>query len=135
MKKQLIYLFIILISYSTSAQKVDLSYYLPQDNSYNQNIPTPESVLGFQVGEWHVSHDKLVEYMKALAAASDRISIENRGTTYEGRPLVLLTITSPKNHQNIEAIKTEHLKLSDAASSSSVSTANMPLVIYQGYTW
>ena len=124
----------LIVTYSATAQKVDLSYYLPQDNSYNQNIPTPESILGFQVGEWHVSHDKLVEYMKALANASDRISLENRGTTYEGRPLLLLTITSPKNHQNIEAIRTEHLKLSDASASSSLSTATMPLVIYQGYS-
>ena len=86
-------------------QKIDLSYYLPQDVSYNQNIPTPESVLGFQVGKWHVSHDKLAEYMKTLAAASDRISIENRGTTYEDRPLLLLTITSPENHSNIEQLR------------------------------
>jgi hypothetical protein len=134
MKKQLLYLILLIVSYSTTAQKVNLSYYLPQDNSYNQNIPTPESILGFQVGEWHVSHDKLVEYMKALANASDRISIENRGTTYEGRPLLLLTITSPKNHQNLEAIRTEHLKLSDASVSSSLSTSSMPLVIYQGYS-
>jgi hypothetical protein len=134
MKKQLLYLLMLIVTYSATAQKVDLSYYLPQDNSYDQKIPTPESILGFQVGEWHVSHDKLVEYMKALAKASDRISIENRGTTYEGRPLLLLTITSPKNHQNIEAIRTEHLKLSDASASSSLSTATMPLVMYQGYS-
>ena len=61
MKKQLLYLFMLIVTYSTTAQKVDLTYYLPQDNSYNENIPTPESILGFQVGEWHVSHDKLVE--------------------------------------------------------------------------
>ena len=55
------------------AQKVDLSYYLPKDVSYNKSIPTPVSVIGHEVGEWHITHDKLVEYMKALAASSDRI--------------------------------------------------------------
>ncbi len=134
MKRFLSLLTLCCLFFSANAQKVDLSYYLPQDTSYDKNIPTPESVLGYQVGEWHVSHDKLAEYMKALAKTSDRISIENRGTTYEGRPLLLLTITSPKNHQNLESIRSEHLKLSDASNSSSAVVENMPLVIYQGYS-
>jgi len=134
MKKILPLLIFFCFSTIIAQQKIDLTYYLPQDISYNTNIPTPESVIGFQVGDWHVSHDKLVEYMKVLAKFSDRITIENRGKTYEGRPLLLLTITSPKNHQNIESIRTEHLKLSDANISSSLNTNEMPLVIYQGYS-
>ena len=72
--------------------------------------------------------------MKTLAASSDRITIENRGKTYEDRPLLLLTITSPKNHQNIEQIRAEHLKLSDANSSGALNTSDMPLVVYQGFS-
>ncbi len=108
---------------------VDMSYYLPQDVSYNASIPTPESVLGYVPGQWHVSHDKLSEYMRTLAAASDRISIENRGKTFEGRPILLLTITSPENHGRIDAIRKEHLKLVDGGASS---TEQMPIVVYQG---
>ena len=63
-----------------------LDYYLPNDVTYNQNIPTPKSIIGHEVGEWHVTHDKLVQYMYALGDASDRITIENRGSTFEGRP-------------------------------------------------
>ncbi len=115
-------------------EKIDLKYYLPQDISYNSEIPTPESVLGFQVGKWHASHDKIAQYMYALAEASDRITIENRGKTYEDRPLLLLTITGPKNHQNLENIRAEHLKLSDVSVSSSLNIANLPAVIYQGFS-
>jgi len=109
----------------------DLSYYLPQDTSYNQNIPTPESVIGHQVGEWHITHDKLVQYMQALAKASDRISIENRGTTFEGRPLLLLTITSQKNHNNLETIRLTHM-----ASTENITEdfSTMPIVVYQGFS-
>ena len=115
-----------------SAQdKIDLSYYLPQNVNYNQNIPTPESIVGHQVGQWHITHDKLVQYMYALAAASDRITIENRGKTFEDRPVLLLTITSPKNHQNIDAIRTEHIA---ATESNSANTTNMPIVVYQGFS-
>ncbi|WP_198342083.1 M14 family metallopeptidase [Polaribacter sp. SA4-10] len=127
--KKLIVLFL-LLSISISAQKVDLSYYLPSE-VYNSSIPTPESVIGHEVGEWHITHDKLVEYMKALAKASDRISIENRGTTFEGRPLLLLTITSPENHQNLENIRNKHIEATD---NSSVDISNDPIVVYQGFS-
>ena len=57
-----------------------------------------------EVGSSHISHDRLVQYMYALAEASDRITIENRGRTFEGRPLILLTISSKKNHKNLQII-------------------------------
>lgn len=122
---------LLLVSVSLSAQQVDLSYYLPKGVTYNKNIPTPKSVIGHEIGEWHVTHDKLVMYMKALANVSDRISIETRGTTFEGRPLLLLTITSPENHQNIEAIRKQHLA---ATNNASVDVSNAPIVVYQGFS-
>ncbi len=112
--------------------QVDLSYYLPDKVQYNSAIPTPASIIGHEVGEWHVTHDKLVNYMYALDRASDRITLEVTGYTHEKRPLLLLTITSPKNHQNIEAIRTQHLQLSDPARSGSLDVKNMPAVFYLG---
>ncbi|TMM32491.1 zinc carboxypeptidase [Polaribacter aestuariivivens] len=113
-----------------NSQQIDLSYYLPNER-YNTDIPTPKEIIGHEVGEWHITHDKLVEYMKALAAASDRISIENRGTTYEGRPLLLLTITSPENHKNLNEIRTNHIA---ATNDSSIDVSNNPIVVYQGFS-
>ena len=125
------------ISFSTTifAQdyKVDLDYYLPKGVSYDPSIPTPKSVIGHEVGEWHITHDKLAEYMKALAKASNRISIENRGSTFEGRPLLLLTITSPANHSKIDQIQKEHMALVKKGSEK-LNTNNMPLVLYQGFS-
>jgi len=114
-----------------SQSQTDLSYYLPNDVEYNSNIPTPKSVIGHEVGEWHITHDKLVQYMKALSNASDRITIEDRGKTFEDRPLLLLTITSPKNHQNIDAIQSAHI---DATETNSANTENRPIVVYQGFS-
>src|SRR6185295_10999408 len=85
--------------------------------------------------EWHVTHDRLVNYMKAVAAAApDRIKLETMGFTYENRPQLLLIITSPKNHQRLEQIRQEHVKLSDPSQSSSVSIENMPIVVYIGHS-
>jgi len=112
--------------------QVDLSYYLPDGISYNPAIPTPASIIGHEVGEWHISHDRLVSYMYALDKASDRITLEVTGQTYEARPLLLLTITSPKNQQNMEVIRQQHLLLSDPGKSSSVDVKSMPAVYYLG---
>ncbi len=134
MKKIILFTFL-LLSFAGIAQdfNIDLSYYLPKDVSYNKAIPTPKSVIGHEVGEWHVTHDKLVQYMYALADASDRITIENRGATFEGRPLLLLTITAPSNHQNIENIRSQHIALTKSGSSS-MNITSMPAIVYQGFS-
>ena len=111
-----------------------MTYYLPENVTYDSNIPTPQSIIGHQVGEWHVTHDRLVNYMYALDKASDRISLEITGYTHEARPLLLLTITSPKNHQNLENIRSQHNQLTDQQKSSSLDTKNMPAVFYIGFS-
>ena len=119
------------LSFSMTAQQVALSYYLPTDVTYNQEIPTPKSIIGHEVGEWHITHDKLVTYMKALAASSDRITIEDRGKTFEDRPLLLLTITTPKNHQNIESIRENHIA---GTNNDAIDISKNPIVVYQGFS-
>lgn len=122
-----------LIMYA-GAQEFDLKYYLPNKTSYNPKIPTPKQVIGHHVGEWHVSHDRLVNYMYDLAEASDRIQIREYGQTFEARPLLVLTITSPENHKNIEAIKNKHIQLTDPAVSGQLQLDDMPAVAYMGYS-
>ncbi len=111
---------------------VDLDYYLPKDVKYNPNIPKPSEVIYFTPGNQHVSHDRLVQYMQVLADASPRIKIENRGFTYENRPLVILTITSEKNHQNLAEIKQKRNNY--IYNEASVDLNEIPVVINQGYS-
>ncbi len=130
-KALLALLFFVPVAAFTQTQ-LDLSYYLPDGVKLDPSIPTPKSVIGHEVGEWHVSHDKLVNYMYALDKASDRVTLEVTGYTYEGRPLLLLTITSPKNHQNLEQIRQQHLQLTDPSKSGSLDVKSMPGVFYLG---
>ncbi|WP_019036998.1 M14 family metallopeptidase [Psychroflexus tropicus] len=131
--RQVIVVFILSLFSFSNAQNLSLEDYLPTDVTYNQNIPKPSEVLGYVPGEWHVSHDKLVQYMTALDLASDRIKMENRGFTYEKRPLILLTVTSPENHENLANIKENHLNIvSGKVNKSELST--MPVVVNQGFS-
>src|SRR5690242_9659389 len=133
MRKLLLALCLLPIAHCISAQ--DLKYYLPDSVSYNPSIPKPKDIIYHEVGEWHVTHDRLVNYMKALAAAApDRIKLETMGFTYEGRPQVLLIITSPKNQQRLEEIRLQHIQLTDPAASASLNIDNMPIVVYIGHS-
>lgn len=125
--------FLAFATYTASAQKLPLTYYLP-DIAYDKSIPTPESFLGYQVGEWHVGHDLLVAYMKALAAASPRITYTEYARSHENRPLIHLTITSENNHSKLNEIKTQHRRLNDPAQSAGMDVSNMPVVLYQGFS-
>jgi len=111
-----------------------LDYYLPKGIKYDPKVPTPKEFLGYEVGDWHVGHDQLVYYMRAVADASERVTIKTFARTYEGRPLVLLTITSPENHKQIDKIKREHVQLTDPNKSKDLDIENMPVVLYQGYS-
>ncbi|MEM6362493.1 MAG: M14 family zinc carboxypeptidase, partial [Bacteroidota bacterium] len=129
-----IFYLIITTALSYSQNSVDLSYIIPGGVSYNQAIPTPKSVIGHEVGEWHISHDRLVNYMYAVAEASQRITIQEIGRTFETRPQLLLTITSPENQAKIDQIKKDHVGLTDPNRSASLDITNMPAVVYMGYS-
>lgn len=112
----------------------EMDYYLPQDVTYDESIPTPEQIIGMVPGEWHVRHDQLVKYMRAIAEASDRVTLTKFGKTYEDRTLLYLTVTSPENHSNIEQIRKTHVALTDPGQSANLNTDEMPIVLYMGYS-
>ena len=129
-----VFLLTVFITESVSAQGDENFSFFPADVKYDPSFPTPESILGYNVGEWHVSHDQLVYYMKEMARLSDRITIKETARTYENRPLLLLTITSPENHARIDELRAAHLSLSDPKGSSSIETNQMPVVVWLGHS-
>ena len=133
MKRTLLLFTLLVFQYGVAQELLDLNYYLPQDITYDKNIPLPKDIIGHEVGEWHITHDKLMFYMQTLAKSSDRITIENRGTTFEGRPILLLTISSPKNLRNIEKIREDHMALTEKDGGDR-SVQEMPIIVYQGFS-
>ncbi len=117
-------LFLLAPLFCLNAQ-VDLDYYLGDTSNYNQSIPTPESIIGHQIGELHVSHDKLSHYVQEVSKHSDRVKLVNRGKTYENRASWLLIITSESNQLRLEEIRKNHLELSNSKNRS-IDLTNMP---------
>ncbi len=63
------------------------------------NIPTPESVLGYQMGTARKLPDwgDIVSYYETLADASDRVEVERLGESTDGLPYIAVTVSSPDN--------------------------------------
>jgi hypothetical protein len=82
----------------------------------SSQITSPEKFFGHQMGadrkiaRW----DRLVEYYKLLEKESPgRLKVVNMGPTEMDNPFLLVIITSPANHKNLEQIRLNNLKLSD----------------------
>src|SRR4051812_45113964 len=58
--------------------------------TYDSNVPTPSSVLGFEVGSKPAMHAQIEAVVKALAAKSPRCKLFEYGKTHEGRTLYYL---------------------------------------------
>ncbi len=119
---------------STAAVAEPLEYFLPAaDADYDAAVPTPASVIGHEIGEWHITHDRLVRYMRVLSETSNRVEWRQTGRTHEGRPLLLLAISSPENLARLDEIRERHLALGDPRRDAP-SLAGMPAVVWMGYS-
>ena len=107
-------------------------YFYKDQGPFNPNIPTPEEFLGYGIGEHHTRHDLIVAYLTKLAEVSDRASIKVYGKTHEHRKLVMFTVTSPENLQNIAAIKSKHLQFVNP-NANPKNYDEVPVIIQLGY--
>ncbi|MFL9583186.1 M14 family zinc carboxypeptidase [Stenotrophomonas sp. AB1(2024)] len=109
------------------------AYFFPQGGDFDPAIPTPQQFLGYEIGSRYTRHDQLVAYFNELAKHSDKIKVEQIGTSYEGRPLLIATVTSAQNQQQLETLRRQHVTLADPAQPLSAA-GNSPVVVWLGYS-
>lgn len=81
--------------------------------TYDPHIPTPKSVLGYEIGERYTDFRNLERYIERLLSSSNRIQRIIYGTTYETRPLQALVVSSPTNLARLDEIKAANRSLTD----------------------
>jgi len=98
--------------------------------------PAPEEFLGYKLGDHFTSWDRILDYFNELAKKSDLITVQTFGHTYEGRPLVLAVITSPKNRARLDEIRNDLTSIADgsadAAKASSIAK-NDPAIVWLAF--
>jgi len=108
---------------------------VPGVDAYDDAIPTPEEVIGHEIGTRHTAPYEVVQYFEAVAAASDRVTLERHGTTYGDRPLIHAFVTSPDNHNRLDDIRAANRQLSEAPEEvTDAMLQDHPAVAYMGYS-
>jgi hypothetical protein len=72
-----------------------------------QQVPTPEAHFGFAMGtDKELAHwDDIVEYLRMIGEASDRVQVDSSGRTTLGNPFLSVTISSASNLARLDEIQ------------------------------
>jgi len=105
MKKSTTLICLLLSCFTLLANPIE--YYLPEGEMFDASIPSPEAVLGQQLGAQHLRHDQIISYLSILASSRPEAKLIDYGKTNEGRRLVLLAISSIDNIKNLDSVKND----------------------------
>ncbi|HET9013108.1 MAG TPA: M14 metallopeptidase family protein, partial [Gemmatimonadaceae bacterium] len=80
-----------------------------------ERVPAPSALLGFEVGADRKLADwpQITTYYSRLAAATPAVRVDTLGPSTDGRPFVVVTLSSPANMRNLEAIRRAQGRLAD----------------------
>ena len=67
------------------------------------------------------------------AAVPDEVKLEQYGTTYEGRPLLLAYIASPDNLRRLEDIRQNNLRLAGVLHDNVAPDEHAPVIVWLSY--
>ena len=121
------------------AQRDDSRFDFYARGPYRENVPRPQSMLRYDVGEFHTNYSQMERVIERIAqAAPDRVRITDIGETNEHRMMHLIVITAPENLQRIDQIKANVARLADprglAAQEAQRIIADTPLIAWMSYT-
>jgi hypothetical protein len=106
---------------------------------YRANVPRPQSILRFDVGDHHTTYAQMEKVIDEIAkAAPDRVKIFDIGLTNEHRMQHLVAISSPANIARLDDIRAQNARLTDPRATAqgdanSIVESN-PLIAWMAYT-
>lgn len=106
--------------------------------TFDARVPTPRSVLGYEVGERFTPHHMVLRYFERVAQASPRVVLDTLGRTFEGREYVAAIVTSERNHARLAQIRADAMRLADprggAGSGLDAMAGRLPAIVMLAYT-
>ncbi|MDX1740129.1 MAG: M14 family metallopeptidase, partial [Rhodothermales bacterium] len=118
MRRSLVFALTLLVAFASQAQpgptgEFKYPHRILPDEVYDSSVPTPASILGFEVGDRAAFPDEILEVFRAMADASPRAVLFEHGRTHEGRPVVHMAVSSEANIVQLDDIKTGLSRLAD----------------------
>ncbi len=108
------------------------------DGKYDPKISTPDSLLGFAIGERPLHHDEMIACLRLIDQQSPRVLLREHGRSYEGRSLCHLIVSAPENIARLEEIQLRIAQLADprklgAAAAREIAAAT-PAIVWMAYS-
>jgi hypothetical protein len=108
------------------------------EGAYSTNVPKPMEFLGFNLGERVATPAQISSAILKWSTASDRLKVIEYAKTHEGRPLYSVFISSPNNINDLDTIKDNIERLSDARRindrQAQIIIENIPAVAWMAYS-
>src|SRR5688500_14503057 len=131
-------LFAVALLVPLSVTSLEAQHPFAAGGSYDPAVPTPRSVLGYEVGDRFTQHHMLMRYLDRLAATSPLIRLDTVAHSVEGREVMMVIVTSEANQQRIDAIRADAARLADPRSGEGTSVdaiaGRLPVVVWLGFT-
>jgi hypothetical protein len=141
MKLHRIFIYLVLLAAGVNSllAQADEKFNFYARGPYRENVPRPQSILRFDVGDHHTTYAQMEQVIDAIAkAAPDRVKVFDIGLTPEYRMQHLVAISAPENIARLDEIKAQNARLVDPRRTS-VSEANAiaqsnPAIAWMAYT-
>jgi hypothetical protein len=108
------------------------------DGNYSTSVPKPMEFLGFNLGERVATPAQISSAILKWSTTSDRLKVIEYAKTHEGRPLYSVFISSPNNINDLDTIKDNIERLSDARRindrQAQIIIENIPAVAWMAYS-
>lgn len=119
----------------TADLRDDRSFSFYSSGPYRQQVPRPESILGYDVGSWHTQYAQQERVLLAIAqAAPDRVRVEEIGVTNERRTMRIYVVSAPENIARIDAIRADLDRIADPRGATpaqlDAATGRAPAVVW-----
>ncbi len=100
---------------------------------YRSGVPTPNSILGYAIGDRHTVYMDQDRVIRSIVASSpDRVKVFGYGKSTEGRELRYIVTSSPSNMNRLEEIRKAHAELAQTPSKKRAQelSENLPPIVW-----
>ena len=108
--------------------------YSDPSNTYDPSVPTPRALLGYEIGERFTPHRLIMRYVERIAAASRRVRVDTVARTFEGREMLILTVSSERNLGRLKEIQADAQRVGDprgvSATDLEAATKRLPAIVW-----
>ncbi|MCC7055318.1 MAG: hypothetical protein IT355_18745 [Gemmatimonadaceae bacterium] len=81
--------------------------------TYDPRVPTPRAILGYDNGDRFTPQRAMLRYIERIAATSRRVKVDTVSRTFEGREMLVITVTSEANMGRLAEIQRDARRIAD----------------------